>query len=80
MLFKPLVNVNIGSIVFTIPSQFNYPGVFQFDNCLMIGRTTIPQPNCQLSRSQGQTLVTLVPANYDNQVKIIQIGTVSQTN
>jgi hypothetical protein len=80
MLFKPLVDIVIGSIVFTIPSQFNYPGVFQFDNCLMIGRTTIPQPNCQLSRSQGQTLVTLVPSNYDNQVKIIQIGTVSQTN
>ena len=80
MLFKPLVNVNIGSIVFTIPSQFNYPGVFQFDNCLMIGRTTTPQGNCQLSRSQGQTLVTLVPNNYDNQVKIIQIGTVLQSN
>jgi hypothetical protein len=82
MLFKPLVNVVIGSIVFTIPSQFNYPGVFQFDNCLQIGRTTIQQPSCQLSRSQGQTLVTLVPAanTYDNQVKIIQIGTVSQTN
>jgi len=38
MLFKPLVNLTIGSIVFTIPSQFNYPGVYQFDNCLMIGR------------------------------------------
>jgi len=80
LLFKPLVNVNIGSVVFTIPSQFNYPGVFQFDNCLMIGRTTVGQPNCQLSRSQGQTLVTLVPNNYDNQVKIIQLGTVSQSN
>jgi hypothetical protein len=80
MLFKPLVNVVIGSIVFTIPSQFNYPGVFQFDNCLMIGRLINPQFNCQLSRSQGQTLVTLVPTNYDNQVKIIQIGTVSQSN
>lgn len=80
LLFKPLVNVNIGSVVFTIPSQFNYPGVFQFDNCLMIGRTTVGQSNCQLSRSQGQTLVTLVPNNYDNQVKIIQLGTVSQSN
>ena len=80
LLFKPLVSATIGSIVFTIPSQFNYPGVFQFDNCLMIGRTTVPQPNCQLSRSQGQTLVTIVPTNYDNQVKIIQIGTVSSTN
>lgn len=80
MLFKPLVNAVIGSIVFTIPSQFNYPGVFQFDNCLMIGRLINPQFNCQLSRSQGQTLVTLVPTNYDNQVKIIQIGTVSQNN
>jgi len=80
MLFKPLVNVAIGSIVFTIPSQFNYPGVFQFDNCLMIGRTISPQSSCQLSRSQGQTLVTLVPSNYDNQVKIIQIGTVAQSN
>jgi hypothetical protein len=80
LLFKPLVNVNIGSVVFTIPSQFNYPGVFQFDNCLMIGRTTIPQGNCQLSRSQGQTLVTLVPNNYDNQVKIFQLGTVLQSN
>jgi hypothetical protein len=38
LLFKPIVNVVIGSIVFTIPSQFNYPGVFQFDNCQMIGR------------------------------------------
>jgi hypothetical protein len=38
------------------------------------------EPNCQQSRSQGQTLVTLVPTNYDNNVKIIQIGTVSQAN
>lgn len=80
MLFKPLVNVNIGSIVFTIPSQFNYPSVFNFDNCLMVGRTTINQPNCVLSRSNGQTLVTLTPNNYDNTVKIFQIGTVSQAN
>lgn len=80
LLFKPLANVNIGSIVFTIPSQFNYPGVFQFDNCLLVGRTTVNQPNCQLSRSQGQTLVTLTPVSYDNQVKIIQIGTVDQAN
>lgn len=80
MLFKPLVNINIGSIVFTIPSQFGYPGVYQFDNCLMIGRSIISQPNCQLSRSGGQTLVTLNPTGYDNSVKIIQIGTVSQAN
>lgn len=82
MLFKPLVDVTFGSIVFTIPSEFNYPGVFQFDNCLMIGRTTIQQPDCQLSRSQGQTLVTMKPIqnSYDNNVKILQIGTVSQDN
>jgi len=80
LLFKPLVSTTIGSIVFTIPSQFNYPGVFTFDNCLMIGRTTVAQPNCQLSRYQGQTLVTLTPTGYDNQVKIFQIGTVSQNN
>lgn len=55
LLFKPLTNVNIGSIVYTIPSEFNYPGVFSFDNCLMIGRTTIPQTSCLLSRNQGQT-------------------------
>lgn len=46
----------------------------------MIGRTTVPQGNCKLGRSQGQTLVTLVPNNYDNQVKIFQIGTVLQSN
>jgi hypothetical protein len=46
----------------------------------MIGRTTISQPNCQLSRYQGQTLVTLTPTGYDNQVKIFQIGTVDQAN
>jgi hypothetical protein len=46
----------------------------------MIGRTTISQPNCQLSRYQGQTLVTLTPSGYDNQVKIFQIGTVDQAN
>jgi hypothetical protein len=80
LLFKPLVNVAIGSIVFTIPPQFNYPGVYQFDNCLMIGRTVNSQPNCQLSRSSGQTLVTIIPTGYDNTVKIIQIGTVSQAN
>ena len=46
----------------------------------MIGSTTVGQPNCQLSRYQGQTLVTLTPTGYDNQVKIFQIGTVSQSN
>jgi hypothetical protein len=80
LLFKPLVSTPIGSIVFTIPSQFTYPAVFTLDNCLMIGRTTIPQPNCQLSRHQGQTLVTIVPEGYDNQVKIFQIGSVAQNN
>lgn len=80
LLLKPLVSATLGSIVFTIPSQFNYPGVFSLDNCLMIGRTTIAQPNCQLSRYQGQTLVTLTPTEYDNNVKIFQIGSVSQTN
>ncbi|MFM7850541.1 MAG: hypothetical protein ACKO96_01175, partial [Flammeovirgaceae bacterium] len=55
LLFKPIPNVDIGSIVYTIPSDFNYPGVFSFDNCLMVGRTTIPQTSCLLNRNQGQT-------------------------
>jgi hypothetical protein len=76
LLFKPLVGVTMGSVVFTIPSEFNYPGVFSLDKCLMIGRTTETQSNCKLSRFQGQTLVTLTPDNYDNNVKIFQIGSV----
>lgn len=80
LLFKPLVGVTMGSVVFTIPSEFNYPGVFSLDKCLMIGRTTEAQPNCKLSRFQGQTLVTLTPDNYDNNVKIFQIGSVEQSN
>ena len=80
LLFKPLQNVVIGSIVFTIPSEFNYPGVFSLDNCKMIGRTTVQQTSCSLSRSQGQTLVTLTPTGYDNNVKIFQLGSVDTAN
>jgi hypothetical protein len=80
LLFKPLVDVTLGKIVFTIPSQFNYPGVFSLDNCLMIGRTTSTQTSCQLSRYQGQTLVTLTPDIYDNNVKIFQVGSVDKAN
>ena len=80
LLFKPLNPVTIGSVVFTIPSQFNYPGVFSLDYCRMIGRTTIQQNSCQLSRYQGQTLVTLTPTGYDNNVKIFQIGSVDTAN
>ena len=80
LLFKPLNTVTIGSIVFTIPSEFNYPGVFELDNCKMIGRTTIQQTSCKLSRYQGQTLVTLTPTGYDNNVKIFQIGSVDTAN
>jgi hypothetical protein len=46
----------------------------------MIGRTTIPQTTCLLSRNQGQTEVKIIPNNYDNQVKIFQLGTISQDN
>ena len=53
LLFKPLNAVTIGSVVFTIPSQFNYPGVFSLDDCRMIGRTTLQQTSCSLSRYQG---------------------------
>ena len=80
LLFKPLNAVTIGSIVFTIPSQFNYPGVFSLDDCRMIGRTTLQQTSCQLSRYQGQTLVTLTPNGYDNNVKIFQLGSVDTAN
>jgi hypothetical protein len=81
LLFKPLNTIDIGSVVFTIPSQFNYPGVFSLDNCRMIGRTTLQLNGCQLSRSQGQTLVTLTPSSaYDNKVKIFQLGSVETAN
>ena len=46
----------------------------------MIGRTTIQQTSCKLSRYQGQTLVTLTPTGYDNNVKIFQIGSVDTAN
>ena len=80
LLFKPLANVNIGKIVFTIPTEFNYPGVFEFDNCLMIGRTQTPQTNCKQDRVNSETLVTIVPTGWDDKVKILQIGTVDDTN
>ena len=80
LLFKPIADVNISKIVFTIPTEFNYPGVFEFDNCLMIGRIETPQTNCKQGREGGETLVTIVPTGWDNKVKILEIGTVDDTN
>lgn len=37
-------------MVFTVPNEFDYPGVFSHDNCYMLGRTKEPQNSCQQSR------------------------------
>ena len=52
LLLNPTVNITqpIGQIIFTIPEQFGYPGVFSLDDCYMLGRTKYDQYSCQQSR------------------------------
>lgn len=70
----------ISEMVFKIPDEFDYPGVFSHDNCFMLGRTKEEQPYCKQSREAGQTLIKLRPTNYDQDVKIIQLGSKLQAN
>jgi hypothetical protein len=42
MLLKPRTDMSaatIGQLVFKVPDEFDYPGVFSHDNCFMLGRT-----------------------------------------
>lgn len=46
----------------------------------MIGRTKEDQNYCKQSREGGRTIIKVVPENYNNEVKIIQLGSVAQSN
>lgn len=48
----------------------------------MLGRTKEELSYCKQSREAGQTLIKLkpTPANYDQDVKIIQLGSKLQAN
>ncbi len=41
LLLRPTVGLTpkIGQMVFKVPDEFDYPGVFSHDNCYMLGRT-----------------------------------------
>jgi hypothetical protein len=44
LLLKPTVGSSptsptIGQLVFKVPDEFDYPGVFSHDSCYMLGRT-----------------------------------------
>ena len=80
MLLKPTVSDEISEIVFQIPVEFDYPGVFEHDNCFMIGRSKVDQDYCKQSRENGRTLIKIVPESYDNEVKIIQLGSFAEDN
>lgn len=82
LLLKPtLSGSTISKMVFEIPNEFDYPGIFEHDNCFMIGRSKVDQDSCKQSRENGKTLITIVPdVSYDNDVKIIQLGSVSEQN
>ena len=80
MLLKPRQNVEIAQMVFSIPIEFEYPGVFEHDNCFMIGREREDQTHCKQSRENGVTLIKVVPDNYNNEVKIIQLGSADTPN
>ena len=66
--------------MFETPVEFDYPGIFSHDNCFMIGRSKEPQNTCKQSREGGKTLIKVSPENYDNDVKIIQLGSILQQN
>lgn len=82
MLLKPTVgaDVVISKMIFQIPVEFDYPGVFDHDNCFMLGRSREDQTICEQSREGGRTLIKVTPQNYDNAVKIIQLGSIDQQN
>lgn len=82
LLLRPTVGLTpqIGQMVFKVPDEFDYPGVFSHDYCFMLGRTKEDQPLCKQSREGGQTLIKLTPSNYDQEVKIIQLGSKSSSN
>lgn len=53
LLLKPTestANQTIGEMVFEIPVEFDYPGIFEHDNCFMIGRSKEDQDSCSQSR------------------------------
>jgi hypothetical protein len=52
LLLRPTVGLTaqIGQMVFKVPDEFDYPGVFSHDNCYMLGRTKENQPQCKQSR------------------------------
>ena len=83
LLLKPTpatAGQTIGELVFETPVEFDYPGIFEHDNCFMIGRSKEPQTVCKQSREGGKTLIKIIPQNYDNDVKIIQLGSILQQN
>ena len=83
LLLKPTpatAGQTIGELVFETPVEFDYPGIFSHDNCFMIGRSKEPQNTCKQSREGGKTLIKVSPENYDNDVKIIQLGSILQQN
>ena len=83
LLLKPTpstANQTIGEMVFEIPVEFDYPGIFDHDNCFMIGRSKEDQNVCKQSREGGKTLIKVTPQNYDNDVKIIQLGSLLTQN
>lgn len=66
MLLKPTVAIPITQMNFIIPVEFDYPGVFQHDDCFMIGRTKEDQNYCKQSREGGRTIIKVIPENYNN--------------
>jgi hypothetical protein len=53
LLLKPTessAQQTIGEMVFEIPVEFDYPGLYSHDNCFMIGRTKEDQNTCSQSR------------------------------
>jgi len=80
LLLKPTVTDPVTEIVFSIPQEFDYPGVFDHDNCYLLGRTKTLEGDCVQSRENGVTLVKLTPTSYDNGVRIINLGSVLEQN